>query len=91
MAAPWLPPYSLPSPAITRWYSAGSLRPIPHAPCQRCLDYPHLATLLRQAQASYSLHTPDTPALYEMITGPEAVAGLCFDEGLVTRILRDAV
>jgi hypothetical protein len=56
---------------------------------QRCLDYPHLTTLLRQAQASFPLHTPDMPALYEMITGPAGVAGLCFDNGLVSRILRD--
>jgi conflict system STAND superfamily ATPase/bDLD-like protein/TIR domain-containing protein len=56
---------------------------------QRCLDYPHLTTLLRRAQASYPLHTPDMPALYEMITGPASAAGLCFDDGLVSRILRD--
>ncbi|MGH2399072.1 MAG: SUMF1/EgtB/PvdO family nonheme iron enzyme, partial [bacterium] len=56
---------------------------------QRCLDYPHLTALLRQAQASFPLHTPDMPALYEMITGPAGVAGLCFDDGLVNRILRD--
>jgi len=56
---------------------------------QRCLDYPHLTTLLRQAQASFPLHTPDVPALHEMITGPAGMAGLCFDDGLVSRILRD--
>ena len=56
---------------------------------QRCLDYPHLTTLLRQAQASFPLHTPDIPALYEMITGPAGVAGLSFDDGLVSRILSD--
>jgi len=56
---------------------------------QRCLDYPHLTTLLRQAQASFPLHTPDMPALYEMIIGPARVAGLSFDDDLVSRILRD--
>jgi conflict system STAND superfamily ATPase/sulfatase-modifying factor enzyme 1/bDLD-like protein len=57
---------------------------------QRCLDYPHLTALLRQAQTSFPLHTPDMPALYEMITGgPAGVAGLCFDNGLVSHILRD--
>lgn len=56
---------------------------------QRCLDYPHLTALLRQAQASFPLHPPDMPALYEMVAGPAGVAGLSFEERLVSRILRD--
>jgi formylglycine-generating enzyme required for sulfatase activity len=53
----------------------------------RCVENARLAELLRSG--SFSLATPDMPALWEMITGPAAVAGLTFEEGLVSRILRD--
>jgi hypothetical protein len=55
---------------------------------QRCLDYPKLADLLRTG-CSYPLASPGPGALYEMITGPAAKAGLEFEEGLVQRILDD--
>lgn len=54
---------------------------------QRCLGYPKLADLLRTG--SYPLASPGPGALYEMITGPAAKAGLEFQEGLVQRILDD--
>jgi formylglycine-generating enzyme required for sulfatase activity len=53
----------------------------------RCVDSPDLATLLRAG--SFPLAAPDLPALLEMITGPAAVAGLTFQDGLAGRILRD--
>jgi conflict system STAND superfamily ATPase len=37
----------------------------------------------------FPLAAPDLPALMEMITGPAAVAGLSFEEGLPGLILRD--
>jgi hypothetical protein len=52
-----------------------------------CLDYPRLAALLRAG--SFPLAAPDLPSLMEMITGPAAVAGLSFEEGLPGLILRD--
>jgi hypothetical protein len=55
---------------------------------QRCLDYPKLADLLRTG-CSYPLASPGPGALYEMITGPAAKAGLEFEEDLVQRILDD--
>jgi formylglycine-generating enzyme required for sulfatase activity len=53
----------------------------------RCVAYSDLAALLRTG--SFPLAAPDLPALLEMITGPAAVAGLTFQDGLVGRILRD--
>ncbi|MCB1821006.1 MAG: SUMF1/EgtB/PvdO family nonheme iron enzyme, partial [Candidatus Competibacteraceae bacterium] len=53
----------------------------------RCLDCPGLDRLLRDG--SYSLGPPGPGALYEMMTGPAAKAGLEFEEGLVERILED--
>ncbi|HEY7493792.1 MAG TPA: hypothetical protein VIH59_22130, partial [Candidatus Tectomicrobia bacterium] len=53
----------------------------------RCVDYPNLAALLRAG--TFPLAAPDLPALLEMITGPAAVAGLTFQDGLAGRILRD--
>ena len=53
----------------------------------RCLEYPGLDRLL--SANSYFLGPPGPGALYEMITGPAAKAGLDFDEGLVERILED--
>jgi len=53
----------------------------------RCLECPGLDQLLRDG--SYPLGPPGPGALYEMITGPAAKAGLDFDEGLVERILED--
>ncbi|HRD67024.1 MAG TPA: SUMF1/EgtB/PvdO family nonheme iron enzyme [Candidatus Competibacter sp.] len=53
----------------------------------RCLDCPGLDRLLRDG--SYPLGPPGPGALYEMMTGPAAKAGLEFDEGLVERILED--
>lgn len=53
----------------------------------RCLECPGLDRLLRDG--SYPLGPPGPGALYEMITGPAAKAGLDFDEGLVERILED--
>lgn len=53
----------------------------------RCLDCPGLDRLLRDG--SYPLGPPGPGALYEMMTGPAAKAGLDFDEGLVERILED--
>jgi hypothetical protein len=53
----------------------------------RCVEYPRLAELLRSG--SFPLAAPDMPALLEMITGPAAVAGLTFEDGLPGRILRD--
>ena len=51
----------------------------------RCLDCPGLDRLLREG--SYPLGPPGPGALYEMIAGPAAKAGLEFEEGLVERIL----
>ena len=51
----------------------------------RCLDCPGLDRLLREG--SYPLGPPGPGALYEMMTGPAARAGLEFEEGLVERIL----
>jgi formylglycine-generating enzyme required for sulfatase activity len=53
----------------------------------RCVDSLDLAALLRAG--SFPLAAPDLPALLEMITGPAAVAGLTFQDGLAGRILRD--
>ncbi len=53
----------------------------------RCLDCPGLDRLLREG--SYPLGPPGPGALYEMMTGPAAKAGLEFEEGLVERILED--
>jgi len=53
----------------------------------RCVDFPDMAALLRAG--SFPLAAPDLPALLEMITGPAAVAGLTFQDGLPGRILRD--
>ncbi|MDZ7621765.1 MAG: hypothetical protein U5O69_04905 [Candidatus Competibacteraceae bacterium] len=53
----------------------------------RCLDCPGLDRLLRDG--SYPLGPPGPGALYEMMTGPAAKAGLEFEEGLVERILED--
>jgi hypothetical protein len=53
----------------------------------RCVDYPSLAALLRAG--SFPLAAPDLPALLEMITGPAAVAGLTFQDGLAGHILHD--
>jgi energy-coupling factor transporter ATP-binding protein EcfA2 len=53
----------------------------------RCVDYPSLVALLRAG--SFPLAAPDLPALLEMITGPAAVAGLTFQDGLPGHILRD--
>ena len=53
----------------------------------RCLDCPGLDRLLREG--SYPLGPPGPGALYEMMTGPAAKAGLDFDEGLVERLLED--
>ena len=52
-----------------------------------CLDYPPLDALINAGH--YSLKAPDLPAVMEMITGPAAVAGLSFDDGLPGQILRD--
>jgi hypothetical protein len=53
----------------------------------RCVEDPRLAELLRSG--SFPLAAPDMPALLEMVTGPAAVAGLTFQDGLVSRILRN--
>ena len=53
----------------------------------RCLDWPVLDELLAEGQ--YTLLTPKTGALYEMITRPANRAGLTFEEGLAQRILDD--
>jgi hypothetical protein len=53
----------------------------------RCLEYPGLDRLL--SANAYFLGPPGPGALYEMMTGPAAKAGLEFDEGLVERILED--
>src|SRR5215471_16638686 len=53
----------------------------------RCVDFPDLAALLRAG--SFPLAAPDLSALLDMITGPAAVAGLTFQDGLPGRILRD--
>src|SRR5262245_3543686 len=53
----------------------------------RCREYSNLAALLRTGP--FPLAAPDLPALVEMITGPAAVAGLTFQDGLPGRILRD--
>ncbi|MDS4059061.1 MAG: SUMF1/EgtB/PvdO family nonheme iron enzyme, partial [Candidatus Contendobacter sp.] len=53
----------------------------------RCLDCPGLDRLLREG--SYPLGPPGPGALYEMMTGPAAKAGLEFEDGLVERILED--
>ena len=53
----------------------------------RCVEDARLAALLRSG--SFPLAAPDMPALLEMITGPATVAGLTFEDGLVSRILRD--
>jgi hypothetical protein len=52
-----------------------------------CLDWPRLAEVLRTA--SFPLAAPGPAALYEMVTGPAARAGLVFEEGLPSRILDD--
>jgi hypothetical protein len=54
---------------------------------QRCLDDARLAALLRVG--SFPLAVPALPALLEMITGPAALAGLTFEEGLTARLLHD--
>jgi len=53
----------------------------------RCVEHSRLAALLRTG--SFPLAAPDMPARLSMITGPAAVAGLTFEEGLAGRILRD--
>lgn len=53
----------------------------------RCVEHPRMAELLRSS--SYPLAAPELPALLEMITGPAAVAGLDFEDGLPGRILRE--
>jgi hypothetical protein len=53
----------------------------------RCVEDSRLAALLRTG--SFPLAAPELPALLEMITGPAAVAGLTFEDGLPGRILRD--
>ena len=53
----------------------------------RCLEYPGLDRLL--SDNAYFLGPPGPGALYEMMTGPAAKAGLEFEEGLVERILED--
>jgi energy-coupling factor transporter ATP-binding protein EcfA2 len=55
----------------------------------RCLSYAPLTDLLRRNQASFPLDQPATPALWEMISGPAAAAGLRFEDGLPARILTD--
>jgi len=52
-----------------------------------CLDYPPLDALLNAGH--YALKAPDLPAIMKMITGPAAVAGLSFEDGLLGQILRD--
>ena len=52
-----------------------------------CVAAAPLAKLLRTG--SFPLAAPDMPALLEMITGPAAVAGVTFAEGLPGRLLRD--
>jgi hypothetical protein len=49
-----------------------------------CVAAQALVPLLRTG--SYELAAPDMPALLEMLTGPAAVAGLTFTEGLAGRI-----
>ena len=52
-----------------------------------CLEWPVLDDLL--AGGVYTLLAPKTGALHEMITRPAKLAGLRFEEGLVSRILDD--
>jgi hypothetical protein len=53
----------------------------------RCLESPVLAALL--AESLYTLWTPKTGALHEMISRPAELAGLRFEEGLAELILDD--
>ncbi|MBL8527364.1 MAG: SUMF1/EgtB/PvdO family nonheme iron enzyme [Burkholderiales bacterium] len=53
----------------------------------RCLEWPKLAELLREA--TFPLAAPGPVALGEMITRPAARAGLDFEVGLPDRILQD--
>ena len=53
----------------------------------RCLEWPKLAELLREA--TFPLAAPGVAALHEMITKPAARAGLDFEPGLSDRILDD--
>ena len=53
----------------------------------RMLDYPALATLLRDR--TFPLAAPDRSALYEMIQGPARLGGLRFEGDLVERIVND--
>jgi len=55
----------------------------------RAAQSPRLRTVLTLRAGSFPLAAPDLPALLEMITGPAAVAGLTFHDGLAGRILRD--
>ncbi len=53
----------------------------------RCLEWPKLTALMRAG--SYPLAAPEFGALFEMITGPAARAGLTLEDGLALRILED--
>jgi hypothetical protein len=53
----------------------------------RCLELPQLAKILRPA--AFPLAAPGLGALFEMITGPAARAGVAFEDGLPARILDD--
>ncbi len=55
----------------------------------RAAQSPRLRTVLTLRAGSFPLAAPDLPALLEMSTGPAAVAGLTFQDGLAGRILRD--
>ena len=75
---------------LARAAQSHRLRTVLH-PARRFLPplrrLPDLAALLRAG--SFPLAAPDLPALLEMITGPAAVAGLTFQGGLASHILRD--
>ncbi len=53
----------------------------------RCVEIPALAELLKAG--TYPLAAPGTDELYEMINRPADRAGLSFEKGLVSQILRD--
>jgi hypothetical protein len=53
----------------------------------RCLEWPNLGRGLRDA--SFPLSAPGLAALFEIVTGPAALAALSFEAGLPARILED--
>lgn len=55
----------------------------------RCMEYPVLVKLINENTSTYMLGVPGPAELYKMISEPADVAGLEFEPGLVSRILKE--